>query len=264
MRWTIALTAAGVLLVAGIAVSQQPPDNTTPTVVGGAAPPSADAAGPQTPPGVGTRPNSPTFAPARYPTPNVAAPGGWSPLMEAPFAGRFFSPEADPETAELNRLDHQFEQESRGLVNQLAEASEDDAKTRDQLKQKLRDTLERQFDAQQKIRESEVTRIEARVKKLRELITKRNAARQTIVDRRQQQLIDDAEGFGWSSAGTATPPAMLNQFAAPAVMALPTLPAASNFIPGPPVPPRSAPPPAGSPGLPAVDERPAPAVREGR
>lgn len=174
--------------------------------------------------------------------------------MQTPYVGRLFSAEADPETAELHRLDHQLEQESRTLVNELAQSPEDDANARDQLKQKLRDTLERQFEAQQRIRETEVTRIEARVKKLREMIDKRNGARRTIVDRRQQQLMDDAEGFGWSSAGATTPNAAVNYFATPPVTVFTTGPNVSNSSVAPSEPPPSA-------ALPGASNVPGPGVR---
>ncbi len=216
MRRTIIFTAVAVSLAAGIAVSQQPPgsDGQQPPAGGGGqpgSPPRADLALPLGLPGSEQGPAIVALPPGQTAT--------YFPIQTpTPYVSRLAAFEADPEVAELNRLDQQLEHDSRTLVNQLAESPEKDDQAGQELKDKLSDVLEKQFDAQQKIREIEVTRIEERVKKLRELINKRNAARKTIVDRRRQQLIDDAEGFGWSSAGgagTATPNAAFDPYGAP-------------------------------------------------
>lgn len=101
---------------------------------------------------------------------------------------------------ELANQDRQLEQEVGALVRQLADAP--DETQRDELKKKLIDSLEKQFDAQQNLRELEVTQIEARVQKLRELIRKRTDSRRRIIDNRYEQLLNDAEGLGWSSTGS--------------------------------------------------------------
>ncbi|HEV3024616.1 MAG TPA: hypothetical protein VGX76_19205, partial [Pirellulales bacterium] len=41
--------------------------------------------------------------------------------------------------------------------------------------------------------------IEARVKKLREVINKRNEAKRSIIDKRLDQLIREADGLGWNA-----------------------------------------------------------------
>lgn len=106
----------------------------------------------------------------------------------------------DPETNELTSQDQQFEQEVQSLERQLA--ATDDEKAKADLKEKLAAALEHQFDAQQKLRQLEISRIEARVQKLRGLVQKRTESRRKIIDNRLEQLLNDAEGLGWSS-GTA-------------------------------------------------------------
>ncbi len=207
MRWSIALTAAGVLWAAGIAVSQQPPGGSPPHTIRAATPPRGDVSDvfdpyAQVVPGgtgygIGGPPGLPYGVQGRNPFSNLNA---------------FVTFDADPEASELKQIDQQLEQESRRVVSQLAQSPEDDVKARDDLKQKLREKLDKQFEAQQKLREIEITRIEERVNKLRDVVNKRNAARRTIVDRRQQQLIDEAEGYGWSSAGAGGAPAAMNLF----------------------------------------------------
>jgi hypothetical protein len=125
------------------------------------------------------------FQPAAYP-PAADPPGfgGWS-------AG-------DPETIELGGQDQQLEQEVQSLVRQLADSGDD--KQRAELKDKLAATLEKQFDTQQKLRELEVSRIEARVQKLRDVVRKRTDSRRKIIDNRFEQLLNDADGLGWNAA----------------------------------------------------------------
>jgi hypothetical protein len=105
--------------------------------------------------------------------------------------------EQSDETAKLNARDAELGQEAESLVKQLADATDD--KQRDSIKDKLQETLAQQFDTQQKVRELEVTRIEAKVKKLRDVISKRNDARRSIIEKRLDQLIREAEGLGWNS-----------------------------------------------------------------
>jgi hypothetical protein len=106
-------------------------------------------------------------------------------------------PGNDPETNELTSQDQQLEQEVQSLARQLADS--DDDKQRAELKDKLAAALEKQFDAQQKLRQLEISRIEARVQKLRDLVRKRTESRRKIIDNRFEQLLNDAEGLGWNS-----------------------------------------------------------------
>jgi hypothetical protein len=106
------------------------------------------------------------------------------------------------EMSRLNALGDQLGQQAESLVKQLADAT--DANDRAKLKQTLEETLTQQFDTQQKVRELEVASIEARVKKLRDTISKRNEARRTIIERRLDQLVRESEGLGWNSPAVGT------------------------------------------------------------
>jgi hypothetical protein len=105
----------------------------------------------------------------------------------------------DPEMAELAQSEAALANESEELVGRFAET--DNAADRKQVAGELRQTLAKQFDVQRKRRELELSRIEERVRKLRDQIKKRDDARETIIDRRLDQLINEVEGLGW------TPPA---------------------------------------------------------
>lgn len=126
------------------------------------------------------------------------ARGGWAYAVQSQAVD-----EQSDELAKLNARDAQLGQEADSLVKQLAEASDD--KRRDEIKDKLQTTLADQFDAQQKVRELEVARVEARVKKLRDVISKRNEARRSIIEKRLEQLTREADGLGWNSPTTGGP-----------------------------------------------------------
>jgi hypothetical protein len=121
----------------------------------------------------------------------------------------------DGELARLRALDGQLERQAESLVKQISDAGDGD---RAKLKQSLEEALAQQFDTQQKMRELEVAAIEARVKKLREVISKRSDARRAIIDKRLDQLLREADGLGWNSPAAA--PASSSQ-----------RPPASNFSP---------------------------------
>jgi hypothetical protein len=89
------------------------------------------------------------------------------------------------------------------LASQYAEAT--DEAERQKIQAQLAELVGRQFEAQQQVREDEVAQLEARVKKLRDLIEKRKEARQSIVDQRLEQLLREAEGLGWSTAASGGP-----------------------------------------------------------
>jgi len=104
---------------------------------------------------------------------------------------------ADPEVAKWMKEVAKTEAEQGQLLAMYAQAA--DEKQRAEIKASLGKVLERQFDLQLHQREREVSEIEARVKKLREMIAKRNAARQTIVTGRLDQLLNEMDGMGWAA-----------------------------------------------------------------
>jgi hypothetical protein len=74
----------------------------------------------------------------------------------------------------------------------------EDKDERKKIETKLATALANQFDLQQKRRELELSRAEAQMKKLRELMRKRTEERKTIIDKRLEQLVREAEGLGWA------------------------------------------------------------------
>src|SRR5262249_16126341 len=102
----------------------------------------------------------------------------------------------DPEMAALAQSEAELAHQSVELSARYA--SSEDVAEQKKIKAELRETLVKQFDVQKQRRELELARIEERVRKLREQIKKRNDSRETIIDRRLEQLVDDAEGLGWA------------------------------------------------------------------
>ena len=110
----------------------------------------------------------------------------------------------DPELAKLHAEEGRLEHETAGMVEEYARTM--DESQRGKIKAKLTSNLEKQFELQQKRRDLEVAQIEAQLKKLREIMRKRGEARQTIIDKRLDQLLREADGLGWTPPpGTAAP-----------------------------------------------------------
>jgi hypothetical protein len=103
--------------------------------------------------------------------------------------GRNFHLFGGPSGKEME-LTHQ----SQELVKQLAKA---EGENREKIRTKLSDTLGKQFDLRQKRHEAELTALEAQVKKLKDLVQKRQDNRREIISKRIEQLQRDADGLGW-------------------------------------------------------------------
>jgi hypothetical protein len=68
---------------------------------------------------------------------------------------------------------------------------------RSQIKTQLSEALEKQFDLRQKRHQEEIAGLEAKVKKLKGLVGKRQENRREIVSKRLDQILSNAEGLGW-------------------------------------------------------------------
>lgn len=126
--------------------------------------------------------------------------------------------EVNPPAAQ--RMDRQTAQ----LVGQFA-AAKDDAQ-RVELRSKLQTLLKEQFAARQNERRAELEELEAEVKTLREKHAQREAQQDRIINDRLQQLLNDAQGLGWSMNASQVPekPVADVLIAAPHVAALPEYP----------------------------------------
>ena len=89
----------------------------------------------------------------------------------------------------------QFTPEIDRAVDQLSKSKKDADK--ESIKAMLSDLLEKQFELRQKKHETEIADLEAKVKKLKELVQTRKDNRKEIVARRLDQLVRDSQGLGW-------------------------------------------------------------------
>jgi hypothetical protein len=143
--------------------------------------------------------NVPGVVAAPQPVPVVVGKGPGQGAQAFFFSAGGYAGEDDPELADLTKSEHELSQQSDELMREFS--STEDREKRDSVKRQLREVLAKQFDVQRQRREHELAKVEERLRKLREQLRKRNDARETIIDRRLEHLITDAEGLGW------TPPA---------------------------------------------------------
>jgi hypothetical protein len=85
--------------------------------------------------------------------------------------------------------------EAERVARQLGEAKSDS--DRDKLKTRLGEVLEKQFDQRQKRHEREIEQLEAQIKKLKDLVAKRQENRREIIGRRLEQILRESQGLGW-------------------------------------------------------------------
>jgi hypothetical protein len=93
----------------------------------------------------------------------------------------------------------------KAQVAQLAQqyvksAKEDDKK---EIRKKLSDALGQQFDQLAGQQQKELEDLEKQVSALRALLKKRHDSRDAIIDRRLDQVLQEAEGLGWGTHSTA-------------------------------------------------------------
>jgi hypothetical protein len=72
-----------------------------------------------------------------------------------------------------------------------------------EIRKKLADVVSEQFDVRMQQQRKELEDLEKQIANLRAVLKKREDAKSTIVERRIDTLIQEAEGLGWSSPGHA-------------------------------------------------------------
>jgi hypothetical protein len=100
-----------------------------------------------------------------------------------------------PYTLWVKNDEAKLAQSAAKLARTLGEAKSD--AERDKLKDQLNKVVESQFDLRQKRHANEIAELEARVKKLKDLLAKRQENRREIVSKRLEQILSEAQGLGW-------------------------------------------------------------------
>jgi hypothetical protein len=113
--------------------------------------------------------------------------GNYAP-MEWKVAG---SPEGNQLAIQESTLAHEANEIRHRLDSATTDAQRSEVRT------KLEENLGKQFDLRQKRHGLEIEALETQVKKLRELVRKRQESRGEIISRRVDQVLREAEGLGW-------------------------------------------------------------------
>ncbi len=96
-------------------------------------------------------------------------------------------------------------QESVRLAQQYVKTTKQDEKKK--ILEKLTEVLNQQFDQHIQQQQKELEELEKQIADLRTLLKKRTDAKTKIVQRRIDQLVQDAEGLGWNSPASPHAPA---------------------------------------------------------
>lgn len=89
--------------------------------------------------------------------------------------------------------------ESIDLAKKYANAEKEE--DRRDLRRKLEEALSKEFEAQAQRQQKELDELEKQIEALRTLLRKRKDAKSDIIDRRIEQLVQDAQGLGWNTPG---------------------------------------------------------------
>lgn len=122
------------------------------------------------------------------PAPPVFVTGPTGPGV---FGGRLAQVDGQATIWYAGRHDH----ETMTIARQLASAKGEAEK--EKLREKLLDALDKAFDDRQKNQEKEIAALEAQIKKLKEMVAKRQEAKKEIISERVKQLEREAKGLGW-------------------------------------------------------------------
>jgi flagellar motility protein MotE (MotC chaperone) len=101
----------------------------------------------------------------------------------------------------------ELQRESARLAQQYAKSEKEEEKK--EIRKKLGEVLGQQFDLHLQEQQKELDELEKQIADLKTLLKKRKDSRTTIIDRRLEQLVQDAEGLGWNTPGNRTPNAPL-------------------------------------------------------
>jgi hypothetical protein len=104
-------------------------------------------------------------------------------------------PAADPVLRKLGTEVAELGRQSDSLIRQLEAADSDDL--RRDINAKLGEALSKQFDASQKRYGLEILALDAQIKRLNDLVRKRQENRAEIISRRLDQIVRDSQGLGF-------------------------------------------------------------------
>jgi hypothetical protein len=134
--------------------------------------------------------SAPATAPAQGPKVEYGGPGSDTVHPRLP-SSPFLRPAARAVGNEEAVLERRVD-----VLSQQLEAADSDER-RGEIKAQLGDILGRQFDLRQKRHALEIEGLEARIRKLRQLVQKRQENRAEIISHRLDQIVRDSQGLGF-------------------------------------------------------------------
>jgi hypothetical protein len=126
----------------------------------------------------------------------VSAPPQSNPYRSPGQGGFFANPLVVQQNTDAQSNAYQLQTQSSQLARQYVEAKKEDEKR--EIRKNLMGVLNHQFDLQIQQQQRELEDLEKQIAKLKEVVRKRLDAKSTIVERRLDQLLHDAEGLGWN------------------------------------------------------------------
>jgi hypothetical protein len=161
----------------------------------------------------------------------------------------------DEESKKLLDQEQAAAQEARRMADNLLSIEMSDSQQVEQ-KKKLRDKLAEVFDLQQQRRNHEIAKIEDRLAKLKETLKKREAVKESIVDRRLETMTGGVDELGWEETFPQGPGAGRYPTLVPDPVPVPGGPGDHGGPTRKPLPPPVAPGPGGPPGAPPAPTAP--------
>src|SRR5262249_37806906 len=142
------------------------------------------------------QPGSADLVPARVagqrPVPEGVAPYVISQPIAAPARTMYLNDTVYSIAGSQSHEEMNLANQATQLVQQLGAAKSDT--DRDKLKTQLNTILEKQFELRQQRHKKEIEALEAQIKKLRDLVDKRQENRREIIAKRMDQILQESQG----------------------------------------------------------------------
>jgi hypothetical protein len=106
-------------------------------------------------------------------------------------------PPPDPELHKIQVEAQELEHQAHQIAGKLRKAPADDAKAREELKGLLVNTVVKLFDLREKARAREVEMLRKRLDELTQMLDKRKANRDAIIEKRVKQLSGESDDLDW-------------------------------------------------------------------
>jgi hypothetical protein len=138
--------------------------------------------------------------------PTAAVPLGANQLIQTPLYAAVVAKEdpLDEESQKLFDAEKTAAADANKILSELKKARSE--APRAEMRSQLREKLAKVFDLQQQRRAHEIAKIEERLGKLKETMKRRDAAKDSIVDRRLEVVTGGTDELGWEETGSRHAP----------------------------------------------------------